>query len=269
MDQINTKHVTASSADSQEDAADLRVGTASAHGTYQLIGDRSHQCDATASHSHGDTRAYVLCDGIGSSDEVRDWTRTAADQIARAAARRADAEAGLREVYDLYAHQPERQDVYARDYMPAACVVVAVTAPGKPLSVAWCGDSRAYVLTSEGTLLRLTEDHNRRRVSQGSRNLVTSWLGATKSDQERMDESGHPAIESVTQPVDGGRLLLASDGAYEPLEDSGRNLADYLTGSPEQAARDIADSAIAHTGAYADNATALVADLPTGSAVQT
>jgi ubiquinone/menaquinone biosynthesis C-methylase UbiE len=41
------------------------------------------------------------------------------------------------------------------------------------------------------------------------------------------------------------------------------NLADYLTGTPSQAARNVASSAIAHAGTYADNATALVADLRT------
>ncbi|WP_060902964.1 PP2C family protein-serine/threonine phosphatase [Streptomyces europaeiscabiei] len=231
------------------------------HATYQLIGDRSHQCDATATYTHNDARAYVLCDGIGSSDEVRDWTRTAARRIARAAAHHANAEAGLRAVYNDYANEPERQDKYARYYLPAACAVVAVTAPAKPLTVAWCGDARAYVLTPRGTLLRLTDDHNLRRVFQGNRNRVTSCLGATETDEERKAQYGHPAIESATRSAENCRLLLASDGAYEPLEDSARNLADYLIGSTRHAARNVAAFAIAHAGPHADNATALVTDL--------
>ncbi|MFJ4428475.1 hypothetical protein [Streptomyces bobili] len=78
------------------------------HAAFQLIGDRSHQCDATATYTHNDARAYVLCDGIGSSDAVRDWTRTAARRLARAAALHADAEAGLRAVYGAYAAEPDR-----------------------------------------------------------------------------------------------------------------------------------------------------------------
>ncbi|MET7889323.1 PP2C family serine/threonine-protein phosphatase [Streptomyces avermitilis] len=231
-----------------------------AHASAQLIGDRSHQCDATATHTHDGASAYVLCDGIGSSDEVRAWTITAARRIARAAARRGDAEAGLRAVYDRYAAEPERSDPYAD--LPNACAAVAVAVPGKPLTVAWCGDVRAYTLTPGGTLQHLTADHNRRRVFNGSRNRVTSYLGAVESDGQREDVYGHPAIESATGPAEACRLLLASDGAYEPLEDSARNLANYLEGNPKQAATDFTGAAIEHAGSYADNATVLVADLP-------
>ncbi|MFE1437094.1 protein phosphatase 2C domain-containing protein [Streptomyces sp. NPDC058739] len=233
------------------------------HAAFQFIGDRSHQCDATATYTHHGARAYVLCDGIGSSDAVRAWTRTATRRLARAAAVHADAEAGLRALYETYAAEPERQDEYARHGLPAACAVVAVTAPGRPLTVAWCGDARAYLLTQPGTLHRLTADHNRRRVFGGNRNQVTSYLGATETDEQRKARYNHPAIESATCSVDSARLLLASDGAYEPLEDSARNLADHLTGTPGQAAWDITASATAHAAAHADNATALVADLHT------
>ncbi|RPF30258.1 protein phosphatase 2C domain-containing protein [Streptomyces sp. TLI_185] len=233
------------------------------HATYQLIGARSHQCDATATYTHNGARAYVLCDGIGSSDEVRDWTRTAARRLARAAAHRSDAEAGLRAVYEDYAAEPERHDEFTRYELPSACAVVAVTAPGKPLTVAWCGDARAYVLTPRGTLHRLTDDHNLRRVFGGSRNRVTSCLGSPETDEERKAKYGHPAIESVSRGMENCRLLLVSDGAYEPLEDSNRSLESHLTGSTKAAARAVAAMAIGHAGPYPDNSTALVADLRT------
>ncbi|WP_331740728.1 protein phosphatase 2C domain-containing protein (plasmid) [Streptomyces sp. NBC_00015] len=230
-----------------------------AHATAQLISDRSHQCDATATYSHDGARAYVLCDGIGSSAEVRAWTITAARRVARAAARSGEAEAGLRAVYNSYAGEPERSDPYAD--LPNACAAVAVTAPGRPLTIAWCGDVRAYILSPGGALQCLTADHNLRRVFSRSRNIVTSYLGASESDDQRKARYGHAAIESVTGAVEACRLLLASDGAYEPLEDSARNLADYLTGDPKQAATDFA-AAIEHASSHADNATVLVADLP-------
>jgi serine/threonine protein phosphatase PrpC len=197
------------------------------HATAQLIGDRSHQCDATATY----TAIHV------------------------------DAEAGLRAVYNQYAAEPDRQDPYNR--LPTACAVVAVHTPGKPLTVAWCGDARAYVLTASGTMLRLTEDHNLRRVwpPHGNRNRITSWLGSELTDEQVKSEVGHPAIETAVRHPVRERLLLASDGAYEPLEDSCRNLAHYLTGTPAEAARALTRAAIAHAGEYADNATALIADL--------
>lgn len=237
------------------------------HATAQLIGDRSRQCDAAATATGPDgTRAYVLLDGIGSSDEVRDWTRTAARRLARGAAYHGDAEAGLRAQYERYAANPDRQGPWG--FGPKACAVVAVTTP-RWLTVAWCGDARAYLLV-RGTVLRLTQDHNLRRVyppndlhGGGNRNIVTSCLGSADTDQDVKNQVGHPAIETITRRLEDSRLLLASDGAYEPLEDSLRNLADYLTGDPGPAARGFVEAAVDHASIHADNATVLVADLHT------
>lgn len=240
------------------------------YATAQLIGDRTHQCDATAvSTAPSGARAYVLLDGIGSSDTVRDWTRAAARRLARAAARRGDAEAGLRAVYDRYAAEPDRQGPWGSGAKAAA--VVAVAAPGRPLTVAWCGDSRAYVIRG-GSVHRLTSDHNLRRIYPprdgmpgGNRNLITSCLGATESDAQLMNEVGHPAIETAVCHASTFRLLLASDGAYEPHEDAGHHLGDQLIGMPGEAARHFVDTAVATaravTDPHADNATVLIADI--------
>lgn len=234
------------------------------YATAQLIGDRSHQCDASASASHNGARAYVLLDGIGSTDGIRDWTRQAARRLARSAAYHADAETGLRAQYERYAADPDRQGPWG--FGPKACAVVAVATP-RWLTVAWCGDVRAYLLV-RGTVQRLTADHNLRRVypdngvhGGGNRNIVTSCLGNAETDQEVKDRYGHSAIESVTRLSENSRLLLASDGAYEPLEDSLRNLADYLIGDPSYAARDFVTAAVDHATLHADNATVLIADL--------
>ncbi|MER5750637.1 mucin-2 [Streptomyces sp. NPDC002088] len=242
------------------------------YATAQLIGDRSHQCDATAVYTApSGARAYVLLDGIGSSDEVRDWTRDAARKLARAAARRGDAETGLRAVYDRYAAEPERHDTWMRHHMPAAAAAVAVTAPGHPLTIAWCGDARAYIFV-RGTVRRLTADHNLRRVFPprggmpgGNRNIITSCLGAIETDQENKDQYGHPAIESVTWGPERCRLLLASDGGYEPHEDAGHDLSAFLMGDLSETAESFVDTAVATARSVpdrrADNATVLVADL--------
>jgi serine/threonine protein phosphatase PrpC len=240
------------------------------YATAQLIGDRSHQCDATAvSTAPTGARAYVLLDGIGSSDEVRDWTRQAARQLARTAARRGDAEAGLRAVYDRYAADPDRHGPWGIG--AKACAVVAVTVPGRPLTVAWCGDARAYALRGS-TVDRLTNDHNLRRLFPprdgspgGNRNIVTSCLGAVETDEENRNQYGHPVIETAVYRAGTFRLLLASDGAYEPHEDAGFHLADQLIGMPGEAARHFVDTAVATARAvadpHADNATVLVADI--------
>lgn len=237
------------------------------HATAQLIGDRTHQCDATATATGPDgTRAYVLLDGIGSSDEVRDWTRTAARRLARSAAYHGDAETGLRAQYERYAADPDRHGPWA--LKPDACAVVAVVTD-RWLTVAWCGDTRAYLMV-DGTVLRLTQDHNLRRVyppndihGGGNRNVVTSYLGNDETDQDVKNRYGHPAIETVTRLAQNSRLLLASDGAYEPLEDSGRQLADYLIGDPAPTARGFVQAAVDHASTHADNASVLIADLRT------
>ncbi|GGJ59711.1 PP2C family protein-serine/threonine phosphatase [Streptomyces brasiliensis] len=214
----------------------------------------------------------MLLDGIGSSETVREWTRTPARRLAQAAARRGDAEAGLRAVYTAYA--AERGSGYG---WPKAAAVAAVTAPGHPLTVAWCGDSRAYLI-QDGAAHCLTRDHNLRRVippcaahSGGSRNVITSCLGACDSDVEVKSRYGHPAIEAVSRPVGSGRLVLASDGAYEPHEDAGRPFADAVAGDLRMAARRFVKDAVCRSIAattavdpnrpYADNATVLLAGL--------
>jgi serine/threonine protein phosphatase PrpC len=228
------------------------------HATRQRIGDRSHQCDATATVTNTLTRTYALLDGIGSSQDVQAWTRTTARRLARAAAHAGDAGTGLRAMHAAAAAEPGRNDFWADP--PSAVAVVATLGPDGNLRVAWCGDARAYHLTPGGKLVRLTRDHNMREeiLTLGgtpgpyARNTVTSYLGDTQEN---------PKIGTAAVPG-GGRLLLASDGAYEPLEDSCRDLARYLTGQPvARAASELVDDAIAHASAHADNATVLVAEL--------
>lgn len=235
----------------------------------QLIGGRTEQCDATAVHTAPDgTRAYVLLDGVGSTPKIRAWTRSAARRLARSAALRGDAEPALRAAYDKYAADLADVHPAVRTYYPKAAAVVAVTGSGNFLRVAWCGDARAYLLLN-GSVRRLTNDHNLRRVYPptdvypmgGNRNVITSCLGSGSTEAAVMDYYGHPAIESMTVPALNSRLLLASDGAYEPIEDSCGGLAGHLNGDAAPTARRLVSSAVCLAGDKADNATALVADL--------
>ncbi|MET7729195.1 mucin-2 [Streptomyces mirabilis] len=240
------------------------------YATHQKTGGRDFQCDATAVHtSPGGARAYALLDGIGDKPYVRDWTRTAARRLARSAAQLLDAAAGLRGEYVRYAAESGRHGPWGLG--PKACAVVAVEASGLPLTVAWCGDVRAYWLV-RGTLRRLTQDHNLHRVfppcetypQGGSRHAVTSCLGSVNGDEELMREVRHPAIETATIGAERGRLLLACDGAYEPYEDAVHQLSDLLYGTPAEAARRVVNDAVATALTVTprpDNATALVADL--------
>ncbi|WP_197371478.1 hypothetical protein, partial [Streptomyces clavuligerus] len=158
------------------------------------------------------------------------------------------------------------------DYpLPAAAAVAAVHTPGGLLSIAWSGDARAYLhLDGDSTLRLVTEGHNERRVhgGLGDRHALTACLGAGRDDTETEDRYGHPAVESCRGPARPGRLLLASDGAYEPLdaEHTDAGLAGYLTGPPHEAVRRLVQDAVSRaretSPGPADNATALIAVLP-------
>lgn len=235
------------------------------HATAQLVGSRPRQCDATAVvAAPNGVCVYALLDGVGKSHKVARWTRGAAHRVAAQAAHHQHAEHGLRAAYRHYADN--KPCVSPWEQAPAAAAVVAVTAPGKPLTIAWCGDARAY-LHRDGALQQLTDDHNLRRVNGGRPNIVTSWLGSDATDTECLETVHHPAIESTTIDLTcpSVRLLLASDGAYEPLSQPDLRMANLLTGTPQDDARRLVSLATELAGPRADNATALIADLHHGT----
>ncbi|MGW5931554.1 mucin-2 [Streptomyces anulatus] len=244
--------------------------------TAQHTGTDPGQCDATAVRTApSGARAYVLLDGLGRRASTHRWAIAAARQIARTAAHRGSAEAGLRHVYDRV-----REDAAHYGSSHKAAVVVAVKAPGQRLKVAWCGDSRAYLL-ERGITVRLTDDHNKRRVypptatypNGGNRNVITSCLGSSATDEDVIKVYNHPAIEATSREITGPcRLLLASDGAYEPHEDARHDLYVELADEPlPTIAREFVDLAVDTAvktsraldpnQVYADNATILLADI--------
>ncbi|WP_432051796.1 protein phosphatase 2C domain-containing protein [Streptomyces xiamenensis] len=237
----------------------------------QNIGTRSEQCDAAAFRNNRDgVRALVVLDGIGSSPEIRDWTRSAAQRLAIVAARVGDAETALQAEYTRYA--TERADIPFWEEPPSAAAIVAVIRPGQPITIAWAGDCRAYAI-NPGEAQRLTADHNLRRVyppcethNGGNRNVITSYLGDVTADAIE-DRYNHPAIEATTYTptTSGTRLLLATDGAYEPHETTTYPLTLLAEGPMRIAAANGVQDAVTTAEAatepdvHADNATILLA----------
>mgnify|MGYP001616743206 CR=1 FL=1 len=246
------------------------------HGTAQQIGTRTDQCDATATRRTSDGgRAFVLADGIGSSPAVRNWTRTITQRIAILTARSLQPHEAITAVQAEITSTPGWDNWL--DAVPGACVVAAVTGPDKLLRVAWIGDCRAYLLHPDGHLQRLTSDHNRRAlleaanlpVPKSARNHVVRCMGHPVPDEydecPGLPRDGEELAPEWTAVHDraGTRLLLASDGLYEPIDDAGQDLAGDLAlyTDPAEAAEWLVATAMAVGGLHRDNATALVADL--------
>ncbi|MGW3699427.1 hypothetical protein ACWD7C_36345 [Streptomyces sp. NPDC005134] len=165
----------------------------------QNLGLRDHQCDATAVRTDpSGARAYVLLDGVGDREYVREWTRTAARRLARAAARHGNAETALRAVYGAYAAERADTDPCAQRFHPKAAAIVAVTAPGKPVTIAWCGDSRAYVLVRD-SIRCLTSPTT--TTCGASTRPATECPAATAAASRRVSGRHAPMRKSAPCPV--------------------------------------------------------------------
>jgi serine/threonine protein phosphatase PrpC len=101
---------------------------------------------------------------------------------------------------------------------PPSCTFVAAVVSEELITVAWCGDSRAYWLPDTGEARQLTVDHSlgtELLASGESRaqaeadpafHTITRWLGADSVDH---------SPEFASQTIDGaGWLLVCSDGLW-------------------------------------------------------
>ncbi len=120
---------------------------------------------------------------------------------------------------------------------PPSCTFIAAVDEGELVSVAWCGDSRAYWMPDDGLALQLMTDHSlgaeamkagKSRVeaeADPAFHTITRWLGADSVD---------PTAEVVSHTLVGsGWLLLCSDGLWNYASE-----ADALCGVLRAAAVD-------------------------------
>ncbi|MER7671283.1 serine/threonine protein phosphatase [Kitasatospora sp. NPDC096128] len=229
-----------------------------AHAATQRPGDRTYQCDAwVARHSTHGEHAYVILDGIGDNAATQRWTRRQAMRIAANCTALSEPTEALR----IQRAAALAAKEWAEDDYADAVAVAALWNPALGcLEVGWCGDSRAYLLMDDGRMTPLTTDHNLRQA------LVTQGLEAHPDDRNSVTSSlaWHGDIGTTVLDLEGGRLLLASDGCYEPIDDSGRDLGQELARyrDPLDTANHLVNLAInLGYGRYRDNATCLVADL--------
>ncbi|MEH3087654.1 MAG: serine/threonine-protein phosphatase [Xylophilus ampelinus] len=232
---------------------------------------------------HGHTRAaalLALADGMGGHPEGEVAARIAVQSVSALFQQQArpalpDVERFLAEAL-LAAHR--QIGIYAghRGMVdgPRTTLVLAVVQEGR---VAWahCGDSRLYWLR-DGRLLARTRDHSyAERPEQApspahahNRNVLFTCLGAPV--RPVFDTAPPQALRA------GDRLLLCSDGLWDPLDDA--TVARHLGAGPvDEAVPRLAALALQRAGEHSDNVTLVAVewqgdadapDLPAAAAPQ-
>ncbi|MGW5441437.1 PP2C family protein-serine/threonine phosphatase [Nocardia asteroides] len=246
----------------ERETATVLVGAAS------LIGGRDVQQDA---HDWRITDSgYVVAavaDGVGSVPR--------SEVIAEAAARAAVAFGARPEYQDDPAHvielaritmtlhgahaTSEISDVFYDhefgspdgSYPNTTIVVATAEAATGEIHVGWIGDCRAWVHLRDGRLIQLTSDHN----EPWNRAVLTRSLVRGEPENAHW----HPGTNRAHRPR---HVVLTSDGVHDVM--SAAYIREVLlhAESPKQAATWLTEWAVRDAGRGADNATAVVLELP-------
>lgn len=195
-----------------------------------IVHDANEDAMALAAASDRPFAVVVVCDGVTSaphSDRAAlAASRAACDHLAAApAAQGAVAAAVTHWAAVLQAATTEASSAAVAvahalgdPAEPPSCTYVAAVVCGALISVAWCGDSRAYWFPDAGDPRQLTVDHSlgTELIAAGTSpaeaerdpafHTITRWLGADAVDH---------AAELTSLSIDGpGWLLVCSDGLW-------------------------------------------------------
>ncbi|WP_431473730.1 PP2C family protein-serine/threonine phosphatase [Ornithinimicrobium sp. W1665] len=239
---------------SQHRSQRIDDGLAHAFGVSRQGTGREENQDGFAIDDH----VWMVADGMGGHDGGR---LASAVAVATATLNVAP-DADLVEVVDLCHVTVLTAGQVADSPDMGSTLVLAVRDPERgTVQVAWCGDSRAYVLV-DGQLRRLTTDHN---VAEEER------AAGVISAEEVHDHPGQGILTSalgcgsVDTPTIGlveldsrGRLLLCTDGLTAGLRDD--DIASLLS---VDGLTDAADSLVAAAAAAGstDDTTVVIVDL--------
>jgi len=154
--------------------------------------------------------------------------------------------------------------------VPMGTTSVVAVAQGNRVSIAWLGDSRAYLVGPYGASA-LTADAN-----QAAERMVDCHHGVAPSFDAtgfalvryigHFDELGRaeplPALHTSLTVLPGERLVLCSDGITDYIAENPARAASVLgananAGDPDECARGLVD--LANRGGGGDNATCIVA----------
>jgi len=202
---------------------------------------------------------YIVADGVGGHRAGNVASQMAVDLIRRAYYEDPDVDvvASLQRAIAVANGEIHRQ-AQSPAYEGMGATVVAAVVRGDELVVVNVGDSRAYLLRGSG-LQQLTSDHTwvAERVASGllspkeaahhdMRHVITRSLGAQPTVKVEVRSN---------RMLPGDRLLLCSDGVWEPVPEAE---IPHLLGRrpPQAAAAALVNRAV--TAGGGDDATALV-----------
>jgi serine/threonine protein phosphatase PrpC len=224
--------------------------------------------DAFALEVRGDHLVAVVCDGVSASVSPDRAARVAADTVVQMLAAAiddgADVTAAMAEAVTVARAAVERVPWVATQRLAApSCTLVAAVWDGRAITVASVGDSRAYWIGSDVSVL-LTDDDSwaLEQVRAGEltpeaaaahpwAHAITNWIGADAPDE---------ALRVDTFEPDGdGVLIVCSDGLWNYASDADALAAHVRAldaSTPHEIASALAQFALDQGGA--DNVTVAV-----------
>lgn len=201
---------------------------------------------------------WVVADGMGGHAGGEVASRIAVQTVLEAAPTGADE---LREAF-LGAHHAVLDAASGELSGMGTTLVVAARTADRTVLVGSVGDSRAYLLGTDGALRRITVDDNEAEVLLAD-GVITAEQARTHPGQYLLTASVG-ALSRATAPQvytlapRAGRLLLCSDGLNGELDDDA--ILKLLTaGTPDDVSARLVTAAVQAGGR--DNVTVLVVDL--------
>jgi protein phosphatase len=198
----------------------------------------------------------VVADGMGGHAAGEVASRIARDRIVAEIERGLGLVRAIRAAND--AVRAAALDVPSQRGMGTTVVAAQIDEPRGAATVAWVGDSRAY-LWRDGELRRVTRDHSlvQRLIDRGEITLAEAERHPERNVLVRCLGFETPEVDAVALALErDDLLLLCTDGVTGELSDARVAAILAEAASPQAAADALIDAVIAHQGG--DDATAVV-----------
>jgi serine/threonine protein phosphatase PrpC len=198
----------------------------------------------------------VVADGMGGHAAGEVASRIARDLIVQEIARGAGLVRAIRAANA--AVRAAAEDVPSQRGMGTTVVAAQIDEPRGAATVAWVGDSRAY-LWREGELRRVTRDHSlvQRLIDRGEITPAEAERHPERNVLVRCLGFETPEVDAVALALEhDDLLLLCTDGVTGELSDARVAAILAATDSPQAAADALIDAVVARQGQ--DDATVVV-----------